>query len=541
MPSLRELLSELNAGFYVVPEVQRPFVWKNRQIRDLMSSIYNNYPVGSVIIWEMPNEFVNEFGDLVRVMAEGLPENNCKYMVIDGQQRLTSLLLLQKGTMPIQQKQRKVDLYFNVIDEQFSLARGSEFRKNPNWFNVTQVLRAETVKDVLEERSEETEDNSVVHNRLIEKRLSGLRERFYTYDMNLFKAKLGYEKGEFLQLFERISQIFVLLNSKGTRIKLPDLVLALLTGRTRKDLGESFGQSFRKLISHIETRGWDIDETVLVRLYMAISTGVTKFTQAKDKLEKTEAKQIIALLNQTGDAAEHAIELLRKDMGIRSPDELQSRYLLVPIAYFLFKRSIEPGRPLPDDMKAELSRWIILASLEGRYTGRLDSDLSEDLDAIGKGGGLSTMLNNLKNREVSMNSLEGEYDNAQLTMLSMLYHRNNAKDWDCSTVPTPPFIKDLDWDDIEVHHVFPQQALKDSYSGKSSPDDTANITLISSGANESIGDRNPSDYLDELQSYDRMFLTKHFVPLEKNLWKVENYDAFLEARRERILQSLREL
>jgi uncharacterized protein with ParB-like and HNH nuclease domain len=94
---LKSLLTKLEAGFYAVPETQRYFVWANSQIRDLAISIYNWYPIGGIIVWEMPNSFIDDYGALMRPLALGLLEKNMKYMVIDGQQRLTSPPPHQEG------------------------------------------------------------------------------------------------------------------------------------------------------------------------------------------------------------------------------------------------------------------------------------------------------------------------------------------------------------------------------------------------------------------------------------------------------------
>jgi uncharacterized protein with ParB-like and HNH nuclease domain len=129
---LKSLFAEIEEGFYVVPETQRYFVWKNTQIRDLINSIYNLYPIGSIIVWEMPKSFIDDYNELVRPLDLNILEekkNNMKYMIIDGQQRLTSLLLIKKGSIRIAsgagQRDRKVELFFNPIDGTFELGKKS--------------------------------------------------------------------------------------------------------------------------------------------------------------------------------------------------------------------------------------------------------------------------------------------------------------------------------------------------------------------------------------------------------------------------------
>jgi hypothetical protein len=537
MPSVQELFNELEAGFYVVPEIQRSFVWRNPQIRDLASSIHNNFPIGSIIIWEMPNTFIESYGDLVRPLAAELPAKNGKYMVIDGQQRLTSLLLLYKGTLHIEDEQRKMELYFNPHEDIFSLERSSKILKDPSWYNVTEILASQDIQDVIEKKASETGDSSLLSNRGISRQLNMFKHGFETYEVSLVRAKLGYT-GDFLELFEKISNIFVVLNSKGTRIKLPDLVLALVTGRTRRKLDQSFRESFKAIRKDLESMEWKIDETVLVRLYMAISTGVSKFAQAKEKIDKLEAKELVDFLGNTKQAIEKALDLLGRDIGIKNEEQLQSRYLLVPIAYLLHRDFISMGKIIPEAVKDEIRYWFILASIQGRYTGKLESDLGEDISSINQGKSAQGLLGNLRLKEIPSTFMDGEYERTHLAILSMLYNLNKAKDWDSSAVPQPALIKELKAQDIEFHHIFSKQFLKQHYHGDKSPDEAANITIISKRANDRIGDSNPADYIGELFNHDSELIARHFIPIEKDLWKAEGYDRFLECRRELILNSL---
>jgi uncharacterized protein with ParB-like and HNH nuclease domain len=103
MVALRDFLAELAEGRYALPEVQRHYEWRNRQIKDLFESIYRGYPVGSIIVWSMPKDVVENYSDLLRPLVEELNDRNknFQYMVIDGQQRLVSLILAKKGTITV--------------------------------------------------------------------------------------------------------------------------------------------------------------------------------------------------------------------------------------------------------------------------------------------------------------------------------------------------------------------------------------------------------------------------------------------------------
>ena len=75
------ILGLIEAGTIAIPEIQRPFVWKRSKVRDLIDSMYNGYPTGYIIRWQSPN---------VRIKNGG--ESAGKFLLIDGQQRITALM-----------------------------------------------------------------------------------------------------------------------------------------------------------------------------------------------------------------------------------------------------------------------------------------------------------------------------------------------------------------------------------------------------------------------------------------------------------------
>jgi len=536
---LKELFARLEAGFYAVPETQRYFVWTNSQVRDLASSIYNWYPIGGIIVWEMPNSFIEEYGELMmRPLALDLPEKNMKnmkYMVIDGQQRLTSLLLIKRGSIrvagPRGEVERRLELFFNPMEEAFELGKRN-FAKDPKWFNVTEVLNAETVSEVLERKAELCGDDSVIRNKVLFKRLEQLRERLNNYEVTFIETKLDY-LGDPLELFEKISRIFVTINSKGTRIRMPDLVLALVGARVKR-AWISFRDEFNAILKKSEKRGFEISEPVVMRLYLAIATGKTKFKDATKELDEKKEEELLSSLEETERALLHSLDFLWKEVWIPSSKYLQSHYLLVPLGYFLHRDVISEGRVISEDIRRSLVRWLILASVEKRYTGRLETDLSEDISIIGEGKGVKGLLDNLRLKSIPRETLEGSYDEYHLTLLMALYHEMQARDWDLDQVPTVPFIGELRPTELQVHHIFPRDVLE-AAGMDHLIDDFANITVISSRANEKIGDELPSRYLKELYEKDPELLRRHFIPTDHELWNVDNYEKFLEERRKLIL------
>ena len=97
---IQTLLDKLAREEIQIPELQRKYVWKRKQIRNLLDSIYKDYPTGSILLWETDEK--TELRD-ASVAIQEKEERTRKYLLLDGQQRLTSLLTVINGN-PIQIK-----------------------------------------------------------------------------------------------------------------------------------------------------------------------------------------------------------------------------------------------------------------------------------------------------------------------------------------------------------------------------------------------------------------------------------------------------
>ena len=84
--SISAILGLIKANDIAIPEIQRPFVWKSKQVRDLIDSLYRGFPVGYIILWKNPNVKLKD-----GTMSSG------KKVLIDGQQRITALMTAIAG------------------------------------------------------------------------------------------------------------------------------------------------------------------------------------------------------------------------------------------------------------------------------------------------------------------------------------------------------------------------------------------------------------------------------------------------------------
>jgi len=550
MASITEILQKLESGEYVLPEFQRGFVWNNRQVKELVESIYNKYPIGMILRWEMNNEFRESYISLLRPIL-GVDEErirkNAKYLVIDGQQRLTSLLLVKRGSINVNGRKRMIKLYFNPVTKEFKLARGEEeLEKSPLWFNVTELFDIQkSVANIIREKAEKSGDNTITENPKVEEGLHNFRERLRTYIVPIWDIDLEPSE-DFLQTFEKLADIFVKINRSGTKIRTTELVLALLTANIRAQIGNSFKKEVDKFLDKMKRKGWDLDIPVFIRTFMAISKGIGRLSEFNTIIKESDSElkeKYDMWLKETEESLEETISLLSNRLGIDNSDLLSSKYVLVPMAYYISLRKRE-GQLTPNEID-KLLKWFILASYWGRYSAALDSRINEDIKAV-KNLNLEQLINNIGRRKIDEESFSGDLTKAHRLVLYYLLTRIGAYDWNLDR-PIPAKINDFKIGKLHVHHIFPREYLRDNADKLGEVDvdelanDVANLTLISEEANEKIGDEAPSKYLKKLKERDVSYLETHLIPLNEKLWRPENYLEFLKERRKIICNKLNEL
>ena len=96
--SLMLLIEEIKQGDIALPDIQRPFVWSSAMVRDLFDSMYRGYPVGTLLFWETGAEVST------RQVGGGERDRVAKQLIVDGQQRLTSLYAVLTGNSVLTKK-----------------------------------------------------------------------------------------------------------------------------------------------------------------------------------------------------------------------------------------------------------------------------------------------------------------------------------------------------------------------------------------------------------------------------------------------------
>ncbi|MEZ4517440.1 MAG: DUF262 domain-containing protein [Chloroflexota bacterium] len=219
--NLGSLIQFIDIGQIGLPDIQRPFVWPNTKVRDLFDSMYRGYPVGYLLFWQ------NGFTSSTQAIGTDAKQKVPSLLIVDGQQRLTSLFAVIKGVPVVRDNfsTEKIEIAFNPILERFEVSDAA-IRRDPAYIPNISTLWAngadifDLVDTYLQRLSSGREITSED-----EKQIKKAISRLNNLDSFPFTAlELSANLGE-----EEVSEVFVRVNSKGTPLNQADFILTLMS------------------------------------------------------------------------------------------------------------------------------------------------------------------------------------------------------------------------------------------------------------------------------------------------------------------------
>ena len=515
---VRELLEEIDRGEVLLPEIQRSYVWKGPQVAKLLDSLYKEYPTGQILLWdtsELPVTKVLRGVTLPNTPIPGHPK-----IVLDGQQRLTSLYkALGNG-------QDRIEVYFNLETEQFQLYL-SRLKADPLWISVRAVVNNEKHDlEILREIEAAggpglgDERSKIYLDRL--QKLKRIGE--YKYPIEIFRV----------DDYEEVTELFVRINSAGTRLRAAELVLAQLALR----LPGVIVETFERAIDEYEDMGYELDARFLIRALIAVGTGQSKFRYLSEFWTKGPA-EIERIWKETKRGIDAAVNFVRQNGRFERSDWLPSLNALIPLTvFFAFRERIA------HDVEVGLLRWFYVASLRGRYSASPETAMDEDLKAVSETDPISTLMRNAVRPGASPWVTGEEFDDAGWSnpLFPMTYavaRKHGAKDWFKGVALSSDVVGDDN--DVQVHHIFPKALLKAGGVRRKDIDEIANLAFLAARPNRQISKRPPEEYLTEIADKHPERLEAQSIPMDVSLWRLDRFQDFLAARRELLATAINEL
>ena len=522
-----EMISDIRTKSLVLPEFQREYVWSREQAKQLLVSLTHEYPVGGLLFWKTqePPELKN---------VKELPANSGTVQVIlDGQQRLTTLYMFTTGEIPPYYTKEDIttdvrDLYFNVADSDFQYFQPVRMRDNPRWVRVVDCFTSDTVSVFSIAKKIAGDDEAAF--RMAEEYASNLRKLTGIKGMDIPTQVVPTEASinEAIDVFDRV-------NSLGTKLTDAELALTHVTGNWAHAR-----RTLKAKMDGLRTKGFGFDLTFMTRALVCSVTGHALFehihTVQRPQLEEGWAK-----LSKTLD---YTTTILPGSAHVHSTGNMTSTNPLIPIVRFLLLN----GGKFPSNASLRSGiHWLYLAQIHQRYAGQTDSRLEHDVTIVNREESpwqslLDQIVVHRGRVEVLPDDFEGRGVSHPLYRMTLILAKaHGAVDWFNGISLDAPAG---DRYGIHSHHIFPSSALykdnfsSDSYLDRQLVNAIANRAFLTGPTNLSIGSRLPEDYLPEVEGLFPGALASQFVPMDTQLWRLDRYRDFLRARRELIAKSL---
>ena len=567
---LSNLVSDVDSGIIALPDLQRPYVWTDTQIRDLIDSLYKGLPTGLIILWKI--------GDNTENKPKAIGENKSttpNRLVIDGQQRLTSLFTVFTGKPVLDKnyKWRNPKIAFNPITEEIEVLNPSK-TNNPEWIdNITDIFTTSLLTLIKNYRKnlQEKKPQMEFDEELIGENLEKLRNiKHYPFSVLELSSDLDPED---------VSEIFVRINSKGKQLNQSDFILTLMSvywDEGRRDLEE-----FVKGCKVPNNDGFSPFNTIkaqpelehLLRPTVALSflRGRLKYAYLILKGRNLENK------TTTEDERIKNFEIFKKDQGITlniknwhdyvnivesigfvNYDSLISSKFAFYACYGLYLIGKEKFNVPYNKLNRIIQKWFIFSQLTKRYTSSpetsferdlirfreedadfvgiltriMETELTEDYWTITLPENLITSQSNPATKVYTVSKIYAG-DNMLFSKAILRDHLN-------------PYTKSPK-KSIDIHHIFPKNYLKNKGINKTVEfNQQANMIYIEYKDNIKISDKSPAEYwplmLDSLGDSDKEDLMSNYTEkydLPHEFWNMDYFD-FLEARRKLMAKSIRE-
>lgn len=590
--TIEQILGLIRSNSIAIPEIQRPFVWKNSQVRDLLDSLYKGYPTGYIILWQ--NHGVK--------LKDGTVSKGQK-ILIDGQQRITALMTSIVGWEIVNSEYKKTrvkiafDPFASLIEddevEMFAVQDQSHIRSK-RWIEDVSVF-FDSKFNAWEFVNKYVADNPEMDASKLNDIINKVK--------NIGNRKIGVIELDADLNIDIVTDIFIRINSKGTSLSQGDFVMSKVAADEIHG-----GNQVRKAIDYFSHLSKDAS------FFNQIKDGDIEFTNGEyfkyvewlkedketvfdpecddiiriafmHKFGRSKLKDLVNLLSgrnfETKEYEAKVIDdtyVLLKDgiKNVMNEHNFKQFMITMRSAGFVSKKLINSSMALDfaytlylllhdskevsvSEIKRIVQKWYVLSVLTARYTSSPETKFAEDLKQIREKG----IVNTLKDIEAA--TLSDTFWNVRVVQdldrstannpTFLVYLAAQVAGNDCSLLSNNVRINDLIEIGGDIHHIFPKEYLKQNGFEKNKYNHNANYVYLDTPVNISIGKKAPKEYfsvafeqcetgvikigsiidLEQLKNN----LIVNCIPEEIKNMDYSNYLEFIEKRKELMAQKIK--
>lgn len=531
--TISAILGLIKANDIAIPEIQRPFVWKSKQVRDLLDSLYRGFPVGYIIIWKNPNVKLKD-----GTISSG------KKVLIDGQQRITALMTAIAGREIYndEYKLERVKIAFNPIaalsgedEAELFAVQTPAHSKSKHWIPDVAEIFSDNFS-LFKFINEYCANNSDITPEQLDGVISKLKA-IQTQSIGIIELSESLE-------IDIVTDIFVRINSKGTTLNQGDFVMSKIAadevhgGNTLRKIIDYFSHlavvpSYYDYILSHDKEFCSKPEGYIKKLEWLKHDNETVYDPQCDdvirvafmhQFQRAKMAELVKMLSgRDFDTREFKEEIIEETyeklykgvaefinehnfkqfvIAIKSAGFVNDKFInsnmAIDFAYALYLILHDSKEVSVSEIKRIVQRWYVLSVLTGRYSGAPESAFAKDLRQISVIGVVKTLENmeaailseNFWNVQIPQNLAYTSTNNpTYLVYLAAQIYFN-----DVSLLSNSVGVKELVEVCGDVHHIFPKQYLKDNGFEKNQYNQEANYAYLDRPVNVSIGKQAPIDY-----------------------------------------------
>lgn len=587
--SVGGILGLIETGQFVVPEIQRPFVWKKSQVRDLIDSLYNGYPTGYIITSKNPDVKIKDGG-----------KSSGKHVLIDGQQRITALMAAIAGKEVLDEdfNMDRIRIAFNPFatdnSKRFAVQDASHL-KDKRWIPDISVVFSVDFRQRAFENEYAKANPGIDLDELADVlgKLKGIANR-----------QIGVIELDHTLDIDEVTEIFIRINSKGTALSQSDFVMSKMAADT-----EHGGNMLRKTIDYFchlavkpefyahmmldkefqlskyaEKIKWlagnyddiydpDYGDMLRVSFMHQFRRGkladLVSLLSGRDFETKEYREDIIEdSYNRLDKGIQNFINKYNFDqftMAIKGAGFISSRLLhsamTLDFAYTLYLMLLDDPAIPNAQIKRYVQRWFVMSTLTSRYTGSPETAMDKDMRAIAEKGFID-YFNEVEASELSDNfwniTLPQNLETSSVNSPSFNAFLAAQINLNCnSMLMNGTKISDLISISGDVHHIFPRAYLQSSgITSKTKYNQVANYVYLDTQVNKAISDDAPCVYFGSVKSQCdskdiklgnisdenllRTNLKENCIPEEVFEMTAADYDDFLQKRRKLMAKMIEE-
>ncbi|GAA7381092.1 DUF262 domain-containing protein [Helicobacter pylori] len=554
--SIKDVVDELNVRYFL-PNIQREYVWlkkaDEKKIEQLFDSILRGYPIGSFLFWKLQKadiaksdeqdenklnfqlyQFITNYDERKphneKIRIEQIKRDDL-YIVLDGQQRLTSLYIGLKGTRTLRKKWAKNDnpnayeekrLYLNLKHQpnmdnpednyQFEFhAKTPENDKKHWWFKVGDILELKSVVNYTREHNLGNEESEL---------LETLNKAFHDKQLISF-----FEETE--KNLNKVLNIFIRVNSGGVKLSYSDLLMSILTASFSSDIREKMNA----LVDALKDKGFsNVGQDQVLKTCLLLIGKDTTF-ELKN-FNKKNIKEIEENWEEITESIYDATKLL-ETFGYAG--HLGSAYILSTLAYFYF---LNPKMDKNDEEQA--LKFVRNAQITSYFTPSTDTKLSIIAHSIKEARAFEEFNHNLAQHETTPLKITND------TIEDMIYSNSDARVFPVLQILYP----NLNYKTTTFHidHIYPKSKFKKENEKLDKEfyecwNHLYNLQLLEGTENSAKKDKDPEAWLKEEYKNEKAieeYKKRNYIdPTLKLEW--ENIKEFREKREEAIIKRLKEV